>query len=75
MLFRSGLQSDPHDLLLASPQQDKERLIAMLNRNEWNIARVARLMGMTRRTIYLKLARYKIQRVKVRRGRARRARA
>jgi hypothetical protein len=61
----TGLQSDPHDLLLASPQQDKERLIAMLNRNEWNIARVARLMGVTRRTVYLRMERYGITRLRV----------
>lgn len=54
---------------------ERQKLLLLLDRNAWNIARVARLMGMTRRTIYLKLARYKIQRVKVRRGRARRPRA
>jgi Bacterial regulatory protein, Fis family/GAF domain len=44
---------------------EKEKLLLLLNRNEWNIARVARLMGVTRRTIYLKLARYKIPRERV----------
>jgi transcriptional regulator with GAF, ATPase, and Fis domain len=45
---------------------EREKLLLLLNRNEWNIARVARLMGVTRRTIYLRLERYKIPREKVR---------
>jgi len=39
---------------------EREKLLLLLNRNEWNIARVARLMGVTRRTIYLRLQRYGI---------------
>ena len=35
---------------------EREKLLLLLNRNEWNIARVSRLMGVTRRTIYLRLA-------------------
>jgi hypothetical protein len=45
---------------------EREKLLLLLNRNEWNIARVARLMGVTRRTIYLRLARYAIPRERVR---------
>ena len=45
---------------------EREKLLLLLNRNEWNIARVSRLMGVTRRTIYLRLQRYKIPREKVR---------
>ena len=47
-----------------TPVQDIERqkLVLLLNRNEWNIARVARLMGVTRRTVYLRLQRYNIPR-------------
>jgi transcriptional regulator with GAF, ATPase, and Fis domain len=45
---------------------EREKLLLLLNRNEWNIARVARLMGVTRRTIYLRLQRYNIPREKVR---------
>ena len=44
----------------------REKLLLLLNRNEWNIARVARLMAVTRRTIYLRLQRYGIPREKVR---------
>ncbi len=48
---------------------EREKLLLLLNRNEWNIARVSRLMGVTRRTIYLRLARYRIPREKVRKTR------
>jgi GAF domain/Bacterial regulatory protein, Fis family len=44
----------------------REKLLLLLNRNEWNIARVSRLMGVTRRTIYLRLQRYGIPREKIR---------
>jgi len=44
---------------------ERQRLIAALDRHEWNIARVARLVGVTRRTIYLRLKRYKIDRRRV----------
>jgi len=48
---------------------ERERLLLLLERNEWNIARVARLMQVTRRTIYLRLARYGVPRERVRKGR------
>lgn len=54
---------------------EREKLLLLLNRNEWNIARVARLMDVTRRTIYLRLARYKIPRERVRKTRVRPATA
>ena len=50
---------------------EREKLLLLLNRNEWNIARVARLMGVTRRTIYLRLQRYNIPRERVPKGRHR----
>jgi GAF domain-containing protein len=50
---------------------EREKLLLLLNRNEWNIARVARLMDVTRRTIYLRLQRYNIPREKVRKTRPR----
>jgi len=54
---------------------EREKLLLLLNRNEWNIARVARLMGVTRRTIYLRLQRYNIPRERVRKTRLRPATA
>jgi transcriptional regulator with GAF, ATPase, and Fis domain len=59
------------DYLERTPPADMERekLLLLLNRNEWNIARVSRLMGVTRRTIYLRLARFNIPRERVRKTR------
>jgi transcriptional regulator with GAF, ATPase, and Fis domain len=54
---------------------EREKLLLLLNRNEWNIARVARLMAVTRRTIYLRLQRYNIPRERVPKTRPRRATA
>jgi transcriptional regulator with GAF, ATPase, and Fis domain len=54
---------------------EREKLLLLLNRNEWNIARVARLMGVTRRTIYLRLQRYNIPRERVPKTRVRTATA
>lgn len=43
----------------------REQLLATLDRNEWNISRVARVLGLARRTIYLRMARYRIPRKRV----------
>jgi DNA-binding NtrC family response regulator len=40
----------------------RQKLLLLLDRHDWNIARVARLMGITRRTVYLRLRRYGIPR-------------
>lgn len=52
----SYLSSVPGD------QLQREQLLAALDRNEWNIARVARVLGLARRTIYLRMERYGIER-------------
>jgi hypothetical protein len=67
---RGAMPAQDHNwesYLERTPVEDmqKEKLLLLLNRNEWNIARVSRLMGVTRRTIYLRLERYKIPREKV----------
>jgi hypothetical protein len=54
---------------------EREKLLLLLNRNEWNIARVARMMGVTRRTVYLRLQRYGIPRERVAKTRLRPASA
>lgn len=46
----------------------RERLLLLLVQNEWNISRVSRLMGVTRRTIYLRLQRHNIARERVPKG-------
>jgi hypothetical protein len=52
---------------------ERQKLLLLLDRNEWNIARVARLMGVTRRTVYLRLQRYNIARQRVYKTRLRSA--
>jgi hypothetical protein len=54
---------------------EREKLLLLLNRNEWNIARVARMMGVTRRTVYLRLQRYNIPRERVPKSRLKSAHA
>jgi hypothetical protein len=44
---------------------ERRRLLASLERYEWNVSRVARLIGVTRRTVYLRMERYKIDRRRV----------
>jgi hypothetical protein len=39
-----------------------QKLALLLDRNEWNISRVARILGVTRRTIYLRLRRFRVPR-------------
>ena len=57
--------AEPFDAYLArTPPEDVERqqLVALLQHNEWNIAKVARVLAVTRATIYNRLARFGIQR-------------
>jgi transcriptional regulator of acetoin/glycerol metabolism len=48
-----------------SEDRERERLLLSLNRYEWNLSRVARDIGVTRRTIYLRLKKYGIERRRV----------
>ncbi len=43
---------------------DRDRLVAILSSNQWNILRVAKLIGVTRRTVYLRMQRWGIERKK-----------
>jgi len=43
-------------------QLERKHLMVALEHNEWNIARVARVLGVTRRTIYLRVRRLGIER-------------
>lgn len=43
----------------------REQMLAALDRNEWNISKVARVLGVARRTVYLRLERYGIPRKRV----------
>ena len=58
----------PHDAgeeVVVGRETERQRLVAALELHEWNIARVARLIGVTRRTIYLRLRKHKIDRLRV----------
>jgi hypothetical protein len=48
----------------AAPMFNKERdeLLLLLNRTDWNIARVARMLNVSRRTLYVRLEKYRIPR-------------
>lgn len=43
----------------------REQMLSALDRNEWNISKVARVLGVARRTVYLRLERYGIPRKRV----------
>ena len=43
-------------------EEARLQLLSMLERHEWNIAEVARLLGVTRRTVYLRLRSFGIER-------------
>jgi DNA-binding NtrC family response regulator len=47
---------------LSPTEETKLQLMSLLERNEWNVAKVARIMGVTRRTVYMRLASFGIER-------------
>ncbi len=59
---------------VALPDVERENLLLLLERQEWNVSRVARLMGVTRMTVYNRLKRYNVPREHVRKSPRRRAR-
>ncbi len=63
-LQRDEFTSKSHGLLSMHGLR-REELIATLRLHEWNIARVARVKGVTRKTIYEWLTRYNIPRERV----------
>jgi hypothetical protein len=42
--------------------RQRDELLLLLNRTDWNIARVARILGVSRRTLYVRLEKYRIPR-------------
>lgn len=50
---------------------EKRQLVLLLQRHEWNVARVAREMGITRTTVYKRLATFGITRKRVPKSRPR----
>jgi len=63
-LHRDEFNSRSHGLLSMHGLR-REELIATLRLHEWNIARVARVKGVTRKTIYEWLTRYSIPRERI----------
>lgn len=63
--------------LARTPREDVDRqqLLALLQRNEWNIARVSRLLAVTRATVYNRISRYGIRREHVLKTKPRRQEA
>jgi hypothetical protein len=55
------------DFLERTPADEvaRQQLLVLLERHEWNIASVARLLGVTRATIYNRLERHGLERVRV----------
>ncbi len=58
---------DVEGYLERTPPEDiaREQLLVLLDRHEWNISRVARVIGVTRQTIYTRLQRYGIERQRI----------
>jgi len=46
-------------------EEARLQLLSVLERHEWNIAEVSRLLGVTRRTVYLRLRSFAIARKRV----------
>lgn len=50
----------------ASPAEEARlQMLSLLERHDWNIAEVARLLGVTRRTVYMRLESFGIERKRV----------
>jgi len=64
------------EYLAATPTAviERQRLLVLLNRHEWNLARVARELRITRTTLYARMAAHKIERVRIPKGDGRRRR-
>jgi hypothetical protein len=59
-------QAWDHYIERTPPEEiERRRLVLLLERHEWNVARVARALGVTRATVYLRLRRHGIPRRRV----------
>ena len=58
--------AEPRPVLQPSPaEQGRLQLLTLLERTDWNIAEVSRLLGVTRRTVYMRLRSFGIERRRV----------
>lgn len=64
----SGLAGTPAQPARSDPADEIEakHLLGLLERNEWNVSRVARILGVTRMTLYGRLRRFGLVRRRVR---------
>lgn len=53
------------DLTVNRADANRANILKILEENDWNIARVSRELGVTRRTLYMRLAAFGIERKKV----------
>jgi ActR/RegA family two-component response regulator len=59
-------KAEPRPAPQVSPaEQGRLQLLTLLERTDWNIAEVARLLGVTRRTVYMRLRSFGIERRRV----------
>jgi len=73
--YKQGPSAKGEYLLSRTPEDiERERMLHLLEKHQWNIRLVASLLGVTRRTIYLRLQRYNIPRKRIRKTRPRRRR-
>lgn len=49
---------------LSRPDANRKELVRLLEENDWNIAEVARMLEVTRRTLYMRLKAFNIERLK-----------
>ena len=57
-------------LMHTSPEDiERDRLLLLLGKHDWNVSRVARLLGTTRDTLYRRLRQYDVERLKMARTR------
>jgi ActR/RegA family two-component response regulator len=60
---QAGDEMVPRRMPEANPTEEARlQLLSLLERNEWNIAEVARLLSVTRRTVYMRLRSFGIER-------------
>jgi len=60
-LIRNRLTESP-EVPLVPVRDEREHLVLLLERNDWNIARVARLLNVSRLTLYRRLGRFGVAR-------------
>jgi hypothetical protein len=60
-----GLRSIDLLARTSAAELQRHQLVATLDGNEWNISRVARILGVTRRTVYMRMRKFRVPRRRV----------